>query len=47
MMAKRLLRQGNKGAFWGEEDDPTVFLWEGLDADGREKCKQIMETRTG
>jgi hypothetical protein len=26
--------------FWGTEQGPTVFLWEGLGEEGREECEQ-------
>ena len=28
----------NAGRFWGNEQGPTVILWDGLDQEGREEC---------
>jgi hypothetical protein len=28
--------------FWGEEQGPTVFLWEGLGEEGREECERVI-----
>jgi hypothetical protein len=28
--------------FWGTEQGPTVFLWEGLGAEGREECERVI-----
>jgi hypothetical protein len=30
--------------FWGEEQGPTVFLWEGLGEEGREECERVIRT---
>ena len=31
--------------FWGNEQGPTVFLWDGLDEEGREECERAIQTR--
>ena len=31
--------------FWGEARGPTVFLWDGLDEEGRELCADVIHTR--
>ena len=31
--------------FWGDAEGPTVFLWEGLDDDGRAWCRKTTQTR--
>jgi hypothetical protein len=31
--------------FWGNEQGSTVFLWDGLDEEGREECKRTIQTR--
>ena len=31
--------------FWGNEQGPTVFLWHGLDEEGREECERAIQTR--
>ena len=31
--------------FWGNEQGPTVFLWDGLDEKGREECERTIQTR--
>ena len=31
--------------FWGNTEGPTVFLWEGLDDDGRAWCRKTTQTR--
>jgi hypothetical protein len=28
--------------FWGTEQGPTVFLWEGLGEEGREECERVI-----
>ena len=30
--------------FWGNSQGPTVFLWEGLDEEGREECELVVRT---
>jgi hypothetical protein len=30
--------------FWGNEQGPTVFLWEGLGEEGREECERAIRT---
>ena len=30
---------------WGKEQGPTVFLWDGLDEEGREECERAIQTR--
>ena len=30
--------------FWGNEQGPTVFLWDGLDEEGREECERTIQT---
>ena len=30
---------------WGNELGPTVFLWDGLDKEGREECDHAIQTR--
>ncbi len=30
--------------FWGNEQGPTVFLWEGLGEEGREECERVIRT---
>ena len=34
-----------KKVFWGNNDGPTVFLWESLDEDGRQECERVMSER--
>ncbi len=31
--------------FWGKEQGPTVFLWDGLGEEGREECERVIQTR--
>jgi hypothetical protein len=31
--------------FWENEQGPTVFLWDGLDEEGREECERTIQTR--
>jgi hypothetical protein len=31
--------------FWGDEQGPTVYLWDGLDEEGREECERTIQTR--
>ena len=31
--------------FWGKRQGPAVFLWEGLDEEGRKECEETMRTR--
>ena len=31
--------------FWGNKQGPTVFLWDGLDEEGREECERAIQTR--
>jgi hypothetical protein len=31
--------------FWGNEQGPTVFLWDDLDEEGLEECKCTIQTR--
>jgi len=31
--------------FWGNEQGPAVFLWDGLDEEGREECERAIQTR--
>jgi hypothetical protein len=31
--------------FWGNEQRLTVFLWDGLDEEGREECERTIQTR--
>ena len=33
-----------KTRFWGNEQGPTVFLWEGLGEEGREECERVIRT---
>jgi hypothetical protein len=35
--------------FWGNwnEQGPTVYLWDGLDEEGREECERTIQTRNG
>jgi hypothetical protein len=33
--------------FWGNEQGPTVFLWDGLGEEGREECERVIRTETG
>jgi hypothetical protein len=30
--------------FWGNQQGPTVFLWEGLGEEGREECERVIRT---
>jgi hypothetical protein len=32
--------------FWGKEQGPTVFLWEGLGEEGREECELVICLRS-
>jgi hypothetical protein len=38
---------GGRGTvwFWGNEQGPTVFLWDGLGEEGREECERVIQTR--
>jgi hypothetical protein len=31
--------------FWGNEQGPTDYLWDGLDEEGREECERTIQTR--
>jgi hypothetical protein len=31
--------------FWGNEQGPTVFLWDDLDEKGQEECERTIQTR--
>jgi hypothetical protein len=31
--------------FWGNEQGPTVYLWDGLDEKGRKECERTIRTR--
>jgi len=32
--------------FWGKEQGPTVFLWEGLSEGGRKECERVIRTHS-
>jgi hypothetical protein len=31
--------------FWGTEQGPTVFLWEGLVEEGQEECERVIRAQ--
>jgi hypothetical protein len=37
---------GQRNSHGGEEQGPTVFLWDGLGEEGREECERVIQTRT-
>jgi hypothetical protein len=47
MTARPLFPNEGRGTvrFWGNEQGPTIFLWDGLGEEGREECERIIRPR--